>query len=276
MYRGFNLVILDPSPAAFAGHGARSRAHARSSDDFEELQRQLGHQDIDGDKVKDDWFNDVPASIFLSHSGKDTDLAYSLADYLKVKLNLDVFVDSRVWGGADKLLRAIDNQYCRSDDGKHYDYQKRNYSTSHVHMMLATALTEMIDRCECVIFLNTPESIQAGDAQHRAAERLASPWIYHELMMTRLISRHLDRRLSVLRESLEARLDAQDHALHISYEAPLAHFAQLTLSDMTAWGQQIMSGTRALDWLYRNHDSPPEELALLNRKLPYALPRSPS
>nr|MBK7064154.1 hypothetical protein [Deltaproteobacteria bacterium] len=62
---------------------------------------------------------------------------------------LTAFVDSSVWGDANELLAEIDNRFCWSDDRRTYDYRKRNNSTSHVHMMLATALSVMIDRCEC-------------------------------------------------------------------------------------------------------------------------------
>ena len=34
-------------------------------------------------------------------------------------------VDEVIWGSADELLKAIDNQFCRKKDGT-YDYSKRN------------------------------------------------------------------------------------------------------------------------------------------------------
>jgi len=48
-------------------------------------------------------------------------------------------------------------------DGKIYDYELRNYTTSHVHMMLSTALTEMIDNTECIMFYNTSLSVSLVD-----------------------------------------------------------------------------------------------------------------
>lgn len=53
------------------------------------------------------------------------------------------------------LLREIDEKYCRHSNGTSFDYDKRNYSTSHVHMMLSIALSRMIDKCESVFFLNS-------------------------------------------------------------------------------------------------------------------------
>lgn len=60
-----------------------------------------------------------------------------------------------------------------------FDYDKRNYSTSHVHMMLSIALTSMIDACETVFLLNTPQSISLEEDIKK--EQTSSPWIYHEL-----------------------------------------------------------------------------------------------
>ena len=63
--------------------------------------------------------------------------------------------------------------------------------TSHVHMMLDTALTEMIDNTECIMFYNTPNSVLlADDLQKIKNEKkkvTLSPWIYHELAMTSLV-----------------------------------------------------------------------------------------
>ena len=66
-------------------------------------------------------------------------------------------------GYCDDLLRQIDNEHCKKEDGKTYDYNLRNYTTSHVHMMLSTALTEMIDKTECIMFYNTPNSVSLAD-----------------------------------------------------------------------------------------------------------------
>lgn len=75
------------------------------------------------------------------------------------EFKLTAFVDSCVWGYCDDLLKQIDNEYCKKKDGKTYDYELRNYTTSHVHMMLSTALIEMIDNTECIMFYNTPSSV---------------------------------------------------------------------------------------------------------------------
>jgi hypothetical protein len=62
-------------------------------------------------------------------------------------------------------------------------------------MMLSTALSMMIDKAECLFFLNTPNSIQATEA----IDRTKSPWIYHEISISSLIRK---RRLSEYRREV--------------------------------------------------------------------------
>ena len=64
-------------------------------------------------------------------------------------------------------------------------------------MMLSTALAEMIDKTECVIFFNTPNSISIGDelAKIKKRETTLSPWIYYELSMMTLIKSTQPRKI---------------------------------------------------------------------------------
>lgn len=98
-----------------------------------------------------------------------------------------MFIDSCLWGCANQLLKIIDKEYCIHSNGKFYDYDKRNYSTSHVHMMLSIALNTMIDNCEAIIFLNTPNSIKLSE--EIKVSRIMSPWIYNELATTKFLRR---------------------------------------------------------------------------------------
>ena len=109
-------------------------------------------------KIMDDWFPQVNAKVFISHSHKDENIAIGLAGWLEDKLGISSFIDSCVWGYAPRLLKKLDTDLCLKDSG-YYDYDRRNITNGHVNMMLATSLTKMIDQCECIIFLNTPNSI---------------------------------------------------------------------------------------------------------------------
>ena len=50
-------------------------------------------------------------------------------------------------------------------------------------MMLSTALTQMIDKTECLLFLNTPFSISTSEVVNETE----SPCIYSELAVTKML-----------------------------------------------------------------------------------------
>lgn len=197
MFRGFNLncsSLSDGFVSQYKAHGA-----AVISDNASRVRETLkamaeDRTTLDGDQIRETWFPRVEADIFLSHSHRDLDAALALAGWLKEELGLTAFVDSSVWGYAPDLLKLIDNEYCRNVDGKTYDYDKRNYSTSHVHAMLSTALAMMIDKTECLLFLSTPQSVSSEDV----VKTTKSPWIYTELLIAsisreRVPKRHLKK-----------------------------------------------------------------------------------
>lgn len=176
---------------------------------------------LDGDEIQKHLFPEDNIDIFLSHSHGDADEVIKLAIILEKK-GLKVFVDSCVWGNAFDLLKVIDKKYCRNHDDSAYDYDKRNYSTSHVYMMLNTALHKMIDRCEMFLFLGTPNSVSVKNGI-KNQESLKSPWIFSELAFIQHV-----RRKSVfnhqLRESVTASLENRhiimDSQLEVHYEKP--------------------------------------------------------
>jgi hypothetical protein len=131
---------------------------------------------LDGTKMQSNWFPQIQADVFISHSHKDENKAIGLAGWLKQEFGLNAFIDSCVWGYSAELLKIIDDKFCLNDDNKSYDYEKGNVSTSHVHMMLSTALTMMIDKTECIFFLDTPSSINTNDIIYKTG----SAWIYQK------------------------------------------------------------------------------------------------
>ena len=148
-----------------------------------------GH--IDGTSMKNNWFQMEEVDVFISHSHRDVNKVQAFAGWLYDEFGLTAFIDSCVWGYCDELLKQIDDMYCKKKEDKTYNYNLRNYTTSHVHIMLSTALTEMIDKTECIMFYNTPNSISLGDdisvLQKEKKKVTLSPWIYHELAMTSFI-----------------------------------------------------------------------------------------
>ncbi len=113
--------------------------------------------------LKEHWFSISDKDIFISHSHKDINKVKAFAGWLYETFGLESFIDSCSWGYCNELLKKIDKKYCYNPNSNTYDYDLRNYTTSHVHMMLSTALAEMLNKTECVIFFNTPNSISMSD-----------------------------------------------------------------------------------------------------------------
>lgn len=185
--------------------------------------------------------------MFLSHAHQDEALAIALADYLYANFGLTTFIDSLVWGYAEDLLWKIDTQFCKTTDG-FYDNQKRSYSTSHVHMMLATVLAQMIDNIECVIYLNTPSSFSSRDT---VENKTKSPWIYPELSTTVTVRRKRPGRTPVvLRKALGAKLPVFRYTVSLGH-LPLVNEDGLVLcSQRYQWVQQTSGDVHPLDVLY--------------------------
>lgn len=141
---------------------------------------------INGTVLQQSWFPVLGKfDVFLSHYHDDKNLAIGLAGFLKTELGLNVFIDSYLWGYSNRLLRLIDESYCMNSKTGLFDYDKRNYSTSHVHMMLSTALSNMINECEAIFFLNS--SRETSMSEDINDQHTISPWIYNELVMSDLI-----------------------------------------------------------------------------------------
>lgn len=255
MFIGYNLQLTE---SHFSGIGKTfqyylSRGKEMLNEDKRIFEAQLKKFDVncrlDGSGIIEEWFPKIEADIFLSHSHRDEDLAIALSAFLKENYGLKVFIDSCFWGYSNDLLKAIDNEYCRNLDLNSYCYEKRNNSTSHVHMMLSTALQTMIDKTECLIFLNTDNSISS--TSDIVNSKTLSPWIFMEIETSRMI------RLSVRREinytetkSLyEGATFSEDKLeLLIEYNANLDHL--INLNPETLFHFDHPSKYTGLDLLY--------------------------
>lgn len=133
------------------------------------------------------WFPIDDYDVFLSYSHDDEELALLFAGFLNYQFGLKVFIDELFWGSADTLLRKLDDKYCKNNNGN-YDYNKRNFTTTHVHAMLSTAIAKTINSSECIIFLNSEKSTYKVK-EEVDKDRTLSPWIYEEIFFTRLLVR---------------------------------------------------------------------------------------
>lgn len=229
MYRGFNLT-WDFDSDHFYQKGRVLNATnkllvKRTLDSF------LSHNGaMSGSKMQANWFPQIEADIFISHSHQDEKKAITLAGWLNENFEITTFIDSCIWGYSNDLLKMIDNKYCLNSNGETYSYQKRNNSTSHVHMMLSTALNMMIDQTECLFFLNTPSSITPSEV----ITQTESPWIYSEISMSELIRK---KKLMDYRQhtKLFSKGGEISENLKIEYDIFLGHLTDITKFNLENW-----------------------------------------
>jgi len=264
MYRGFNLSIPlsdininDDNVNEFIKIGKEifqdTKKKVKSTlDDF-----LLDNKRLDGNKIINEWFPEVKAHIFLSHSHKDETLAFLLAGFFHEAFNIYTFIDSAVWGYSDDLLRQLDDKYCKNSSNGNYNYQKRNSSTAHVHMMLSNSLNRMIDNCECIMFLNTPNSIvTSNEINHKTN----SPWIFSEINTSVIVQKktpkRLQRKIKVFSSNEMKMLNESDQQqLLIDYNVELSHLTDLDEDDLINWCKTSENTTaeKALNDLYAQH-----------------------
>lgn len=150
---------------------------------------------ISGTQLEEEWFPvdlpDMNFDIFISHSHADVNkFILPLASWFYKHLGLRSFIDSLYWKYADELLMKFDDYYAYNSQNSTYNYQIRNYTTSHVHIMLSMALLKMMDKTECILFVDSDNSIKykKGDSQ------TPSPWIYEEISFANKLQMHIPQR----------------------------------------------------------------------------------
>lgn len=217
-----------------------------SLDEFKNADKSL-----DAKRIIDNWFPEIEADVFLSHSHKDENTVIGFAGWLKKEFGLDSFIDSEVWGYSDDLLKEIDDNYCRNNCSETYNYAMRNRSTSHVHMMLSTALMNMIDRCECIIFMNTPNSYKPKDYFHDEG-KTESPWIYSEISMTKMLRQRTpwEHRRKIAIESYSEERASEKGDVVMKYPLDMLHLTPLNIEDLNNWIKQKNNKFDSLDVLY--------------------------
>lgn len=210
---------------------------------------------IDGEQLQDACMpttNDK-YDIFISHSHTEEDSAKDLAAYLNIRYGLKCFVDGFVWGNCDEnILRPLDEIWSWHPSKKEsFSYEKRNYSTSLVHAMLSMALLEMIDKCECCIFIKpTTDFVVSG-----IEDRTTSPWIYEEIMMFNKVWKRNPERITRCTESFSA----SGSKPIVSYKLDLSNMPLLKASHLQkfistgdAYSQEYTKAYRWLDDMYEN------------------------
>ena len=199
---------------------------------------------LDADKIQSYWFPDnIKADVFISHSHTDEKLAITFAGWLHENFGLYSFIDSCLWGYCDELLKIIDKNYCQNDDDETYNYKSRNASTSIVHMILMNALTKMIDKTECLMFLNTPNSIVL---KNEISPKTYSPWIFSEIETSRYIRKIIpDRLKNRINDSTKYFSVINESQLKVAFSANTSHLIDLSCDDLNKW-QAVYSKCKQL------------------------------
>lgn len=252
MYKIYNLMMQQKEelPLYLVDYGRAYSQQQRLEEAGKNIKNKINdflHDERKGclcaDKIMEDWFPQVNADVFISHSHSDKELALSLAEWLYHVIGVESFIDSCVWGYFSDLSKKLDDEL---DDV--------SYVSTHVHSMLTTSLVRMIDKCECIIFLNTPNSLQ----YEKGKEGTFSPWIYTEITATSLLRTNIPERKRI-REGIELSTEKSkvfdSVSTPIVYDLDLRHFTPLNGDDLVKWSACGLKRYDALDYLYRQHVS---------------------
>lgn len=286
MFSGYNLKLtkdfFDKKPMDFGSYKKigeqhlKTQAHKYKND----LKWYINKGIIYESELLNDIFPIINADIFISHSHKDKDLANALAGWLHDEFDLNVFIDSNIWGYSDELLDKINSQYSKRPDpdgGFLYDHRSCNIASQHVNLMLSIALQKMIDRAECVILLNTNNAITVFDDNNHRFNSTYSPWVYSEIICTQIVRKkpllYYRNYSELIHASENDSMEYSSFPLELAYSVSLLHISKLSGEDLDKWADTYDAGCEyPLDALY-SFKSPKEleNAKLLAEKYKYDL-----
>ena len=268
MFAGFNLEInkhfFESKQKSFQEYQKIGEEHLGAQGEGIEnaLSEYINNNIVDGSKIQKDWFPEVDADIFLSHSSADKELVNAIAGWLNDNFNLKCFVDSNIWCYAGNISEMLNSNYSnkRSDGNGGYLYNhKRCLKVSeHVDTMLNIALQKMIDKCESVFLINTEKSIYIN-SDSKSVDITYSPWIYSELVCSEIVRKkplYFYRYNSELYHSINEsrRFEDVSNNLTISYNAPTQHLIKINQDVLEKWNRQFdMEYPFPLDLLYMDY-----------------------
>lgn len=257
MVTGYNLC-LDRDEKDFQNYIDIGKKHlneqkAKTKDC---LQEYIKNGIADGTQIEKDWFPQIEADIFLSHSHEDEELALGLAGWLNKTFGLKCFIDSCVWGYADDLLEQINCEF--SDKQKNpaggytYNHVECITASKHVDTLLTIALHKMIDKAEVTLLLNTQNSISKYEDVYQ--EATYSPWIYSEIICTQIVRKKKisDYRSGAQLEYFEKSNSGKD-GFNAAYGISLDHLKKIGRAHLSRWEKIYDTYKEAypLDCLYK-------------------------
>ena len=258
MVTGYNLH-LDKDITKFQDYVQIGETHlsGQKAKVSENLKKYVIDGIVDGTQIEKDWFPQMEADVFISHSHADEKLAKGLAGWLHSCFGLTCFIDSCVWGYADDLLEMINDEYSdkknKPSGGCIYDHKKCNTASKHVNTMLTIALYKMIDKSEITILLNTNSSIKKYKDIYQ--QTTYSPWIYSEIVCTEIVRKKPIseyRWKSFLEHSFD-KSQARNDGFSAVYAVSLEHLEFLDILKLLEW-KKIYDKCKVrypLDYLYK-------------------------
>ena len=152
-----------------------------------------GVNEYDVTDIVSEWLPQIDSDIFISHSGKDQDVAISIAGWFSER-GYSPFVDSLVWGYIRELMQAMLDEnallsshcvHCGEGGEETYNLRESIHVISNANMILSVALNQMIQRADTFIFLDTANSRDSTIDDNNTT----SPWIYQELTTAKMLMR---------------------------------------------------------------------------------------
>ena len=242
MYKGYHFSMANEllSHYALGADGYKRIGMAEKDVAQKIIQEKIlsGKWVIDGAGTESEWFPQRKKHVFISHSHKDEDAALLMAGVLKHRLGIEAFVDSAAWGCYRDLANSL-YAFALSGYKSLSESQKamlKFSATEHAHCMLSKSLIQMMDRCECLIFLDTSASVGLRNITADSRSTF-SPWIYTEIEASRVLrERKYPRSLTkVANESLRSFAMNEAPRVQIMYPLNLEHLAKLSPQMLLQW-----------------------------------------
>lgn len=267
MYRGFNISGI--STETFGGlsfkDGSNIHNHLaqigkevgarykNSIEDAIEVVERNGKVSFSGNEIEGLCFPHLDFDIFISHSHDDEQIALEFAGLMKNWFGINAFVDSCAWNYRDKIIQRIGRIVCNERSLTAKEYLDLYVSVaSCVDCMLNKALIGMIDECECLFFLNTPNSI----ASSGLGSVTYSAWIYAELEASRVVERKVSRR----RRQGVMECFAEDVSPFVmTFDVCLNHLTPVVARDIVDWGVGVCKSKKGFDALDALYEQFPEK-----------------
>lgn len=247
MYRGFNVENISIQEAISRSLKYKARhfednksIHATFVEPIESYLTE--GMDFDGESIRQGWFpSKMNFDIFISHARNDKILAFALADWLEENFGLSCFIDSLVWSHYESLQEKLDEFYTKKYKST-YDEMFRCRVYQNIDLMLNTSLMEVMNKCECLFFLNTPRSIQS-DKMHRYLTD--SPWLFSEISMFN----HIEKPEPLRRRSRAFGFSKANEST-ILHPVDLSNLTTLNQISLNKWKSLTNAYKHSLDALY--------------------------